>query len=250
MLRNLGERYPFLGIFNFRDLGGIPVSSISSTRLSRLYRSDSFNDSTDEDIELLLKVIGIRKIIDLRAKNEVTVLALTEKILISSVEYCHRPMNGGSIQVTERIEDILPSRYMSYLELCTESLVAAIHDLAATPNVPTVIHCRVGKDRTGVLVALVLSLIGVSADQICADYAKTALAVPKIRLQLAKSSFYATTLGNLPDEIFSAREDTMLRFLALVDEKYGSPLAWASSHGIDDQIIAQLIVNFTEMRVL
>ena len=242
----LSELYPFLGIYNFRDLGGIPIGTNSTTRLSKLYRSDSFDDATEEDIELLFNVIGVRRIIDLRASDEVASIAHSISVPIAGIEYCHRPMDSGQIQVTERIEDILPSRYMSYLEVCTESLVAAIQDLASTPHIPTVIHCRVGKDRTGVLVALVLSLIGVGADLVSADYAKTALAMPKIRIQLAGSSFYAKNLGNLPDEIYSARADTMLRFLALLDEKYGSPLEWALANGIHGDIISKLIANFTE----
>jgi protein tyrosine/serine phosphatase len=98
----------------------------------------------------------------------------------------------------------------------TSSFNLEFRDIAEEGEWRTVIHCRAGKDRTGVLIAVLLNLLGVSDEQIAEDYSLTGLAMPKIMNRLRQSSAYMENVKKLPDEMYSAKKETMLKFLELV----------------------------------
>jgi protein-tyrosine phosphatase len=117
---------------------------------------------------------------------------------------------------------------------------------------PTVFHCTAGKDRTGVLAALILSLVDVDDDEICDDYARTASVVPILRArfdQRTAGARVAAVNGGAPDEarlsamadeLLSARAETMHELLGIVRHRHGGAAAWAERNGFAASEIEQL----------
>src|SRR4029078_2117372 len=119
--------------------------------------------------------LGIRTVLDLRTRGE-----LTDHGRVPTEEmndaYRHLPLLD---EVWERdllvaemdAVEFLAGRYLAMLDQGSGSIVGALEMIADADRVPLVFHCSAGKDRTGVLAAVLLSVLGVSDDDIAADYA-------------------------------------------------------------------------------
>lgn len=240
------QAYIYHGLHNFRDIGGLPIGSNSVTRSSLLYRSDAFDDTSEDDADYLYNDLGIRRVIDLRSNNEIESFAEPSPLLKRGPLHLHRPIAGGAGSAIEDAGsgDLLPRRYLQYLEICNDSIISTIKDLADPEPPVTVVHCRAGKDRTGVLVAIVLSILGVDEETISRDYALTSIGMPRIMERLRESPLYSVNVERLPDEMYSAVEETMRKFLELVQAEHGTLENWALSHGVADHEIEQLKRNY------
>jgi protein tyrosine/serine phosphatase len=93
------------------------------------------------------------------------------------------------------------------------------------------VHCAAGKDRTGVVVALALSIAGVQRDAIVADYALTGERIGAILDRLRASVTYAKDVDRLADDAHRPRAQTMASFLAEIDRRYGGVDGWLVRHG-------------------
>src|ERR1700722_16459850 len=171
-----GRLLPLVGAYNFRDLGGYPTSDGGNTRWGRLYRSDTLHELTADDLEVL-RSIGLASVIDLRTQAEV---GRTGRGVLGAepIRYANLsvlPEEGGERQAApaDNINGVA-LRYLSYLDVGREALVESIRLMADPESYPLVFHCQAGKDRTGVLAALVLGCIGVDARTIVEDYVLTA----------------------------------------------------------------------------
>jgi hypothetical protein len=119
--------------------------------------------------------------------------------------------------------------YLRYLQRRPDSIVAALRAIAE-PDGATVVHCAAGKDRTGVVVALALTVAGVERAQIAADYAHTQSQIQAIVDHLSRSDLYGDEVER-PERIPPASEQNMLDVLAAIDEDYGGVPAWLAGHG-------------------
>jgi hypothetical protein len=106
-----------------------------------------------------------------------------------------------------------------------------------------VFHCTAGKDRTGVLAALVLGLVGVSNDDIVADYALTDDRMPMIMQRLRGGTGEVAggpadqPVPQVAPELATAKATAMSTFLEALGDRYGGPLGWAESAGLDDVVV-------------
>jgi protein tyrosine/serine phosphatase len=233
------ERFLVLaGAHNFRDLGGLPTVDGRRTRHRVLYRADGLGGLTAADVEAL-RDLGLKTVLDLRWADEVE---RDGRCPVESITYVNLPLFPNP---TERPPDS-PDRsidfggyYLWALELVPENAAEAFRTIASA-ELPLVFHCTAGKDRTGVLSALVLGCAGVTPEAIVEDYARTDERMEAIVAKLRANPAYGERIASIPAEVFSARPETMRRFLDLVEERYGGPRAWASSVGIDDSTIDAL----------
>jgi protein-tyrosine phosphatase len=108
--------------------------------------------------------------------------------------------------------------------------VAALRGIA-TAGGPALVHCAAGKDRTGVVVALALSVAGVRRDAIIADYAASAERVGQVMARLGAAPVYAAAIDGRPVLEHVPRAETMAAFLDQLDSRYGGTLAWLAGHG-------------------
>ena len=113
-----------------------------------------------------------------------------------------------------------------------QALVDAIEALAEPGRGAVVFHCAAGKDRTGVLAALVLAMLDVGYDDIVADYALTNLALPSILDRLAADPLHGAAVAQIPADRRTVRPEAMRRFLQLLDDTYGGARSWAESAGL------------------
>ena len=99
------------------------------------------------------------------------------------------------------------------------------------PQGPSIVHCAAGKDRTGVVIAIALHVIGVPRDTIVADYAATGERLEAILARLRSSTTYAQDLDSRPADSHMPHAYTMEKFLTILDERYDGPVGWLERHG-------------------
>ncbi|UKY48085.1 tyrosine-protein phosphatase [Streptomyces inhibens] len=229
----------FERLHNFRDLGGYRTRDGRTVRWGRLYRSDSLSKLQGADWDRFLS-LGIRTVIDLRYPWEIETKGRVpdaEGLAYANLSVEHRPYDQAEID-----PDLDPWRFLAdrYAEVAldgAEELRQAL-EIIVSESAPQVFHCASGKDRTGLLAGLVLSLLGVAEDAIAADFALTELATERLIADW-KAAHPDRTLkwpgyGRAPEEV-------MRLFLSDLTSTYGSVHDYALQHlGADETLVSQL----------
>ena len=215
----------FEGMVNFRDLGGLPADG-GVVRHGVLFRSDSLAYATKADATRLVHELGLATVIDLRGQYEVERLG-RGPLAETPVVYVSAPI----VDVSDA--DNLARHYLAMLDEKGGVLGGMIRLLAGAESLPAVFHCEAGCDRTGVLAAAVLGLLGVPDEEIAEDYALTAAAMPAIHARVRK---VARQLG-LPARPGVVVEWTpeahmMAEALRLARERWGGMRQWARLHAV------------------
>jgi protein-tyrosine phosphatase len=221
----LVERHIVLGgICNLRDLGGYPVGGGGNIRWRRVLRSDSLHDLNDSGIEALLDA-GLASVIDLRDASEIA-RQPNPFHAHRAVKYSHIPL-FAHLDLKEHlagaagVDDMLLGLYCEVLTQRQPALAEALAAIANAGPGAVLFHCTVGKDRTGVLAALVLAAVGASPEDIVADYALSAARIDRIRKRmLAKFSADGADIKSLLP-LFSSEPATMRGMLDFLDNRYG-----------------------------
>jgi protein-tyrosine phosphatase len=168
------ERHVMLdGCFNFRDLGSYRTSDGRWTRPQHLYRADGPHALTDADVTTL-RGLELSTVIDLRTVEEVEQRGCYTTVLSDVVEY-HLPMIDVLPDANELPAWVDPSvvarRYRDMLDSGHDSIAEILAVLSDPSAYPAMFHCSAGKDRTGLVAAVVLGIVGVPDATIVADYA-------------------------------------------------------------------------------
>lgn len=234
------------GCLNFRDLGGYRTRGGRRVRWGQLYRSDALHDMTKEDVWRVREELGVRAVLDLRSSAEVTIDGLGP-LVAPPVSYHHVPLfDGGESNVEpEELPRDLGHQYFLLLRAASRSVARAIEIVAHTSE-PAVFHCAAGKDRTGLVAAVLLGLLGVEEADIVEDYVFTSRNLERIIQRLRRSASYRTVLERLPPETLHAEPKSMVSFLARVREAYGSIRSFALARGLDDETLARLEARLLE----
>jgi protein-tyrosine phosphatase len=172
----------FERLHNFRDVGGYPGEGGRPVRGGRLYRSDSLGKLRGED-EDRFRALGIGTVIDLRYDWEIAAKGRVPEapgLRYHNLSIEHRPYDQAALGPEVETGRFLADRYAEVAHDGADELRRALEVIADEGSGPVVFHCASGKDRTGLLAALVLSLLGVAEDDIVADFALTALATERL----------------------------------------------------------------------
>ncbi len=137
-------------------------------------------------------------------------------------------------------------RYLWYLESGREAFVAAIEMATEPQSYPLVFHCTAGKDRTGVLAALILDALGVRREVIVEDYMLTETRMDLIRARLRRDPVWGDRIDQIPRSRLSVQEGTMERFLAELHSRYGGSRQWALAAGIPRRRLDQMATLLLE----
>jgi len=223
------------GAVNVRDLGGLPLAGGGATRPGVLVRADNLQGLSVRDVEAL-EALPVKLVVDLRTGEEIQLEGPGP--LVGRIEHRNRslhPEDGErtDVYVDDRDEARLVRMYMRYLRDRPDSVVAALRDVAYGDGA-AIVHCAAGKDRTGIVVALALSAIGVERNAIVADYAATGERLKAILARLKSSPTYAEDLEGVDDDVHVPRPETMHRVLSLVDDRHGGPAGWLRANGFAD----------------
>jgi protein-tyrosine phosphatase len=218
------------GAVNFRDLGGHRTPS-GAVRGGRVFRSASLAYLDPEEAAQLAREAGIEVVLDLRSDQEVEERPLTT-IEQAGVTVHRIPVLDGLHADAESFEwqDLtLVGLYQLMLERCADGFVAATRMVADSSHHPLVFQCAAGKDRTGVLAALVLATLGVDEESIVSDYTRTAEVIDVIRQRDAA----LRRDREVPERFLSVDAETMRALLAGLRDEYGSVTGYLDAHGLE-----------------
>ena len=245
----LDRHYPFEGCFNFRDIGGYRNQEGKTIKKGLYFRTGRQDRMTKRDLEQLSD-LQISTQIDLRKPDEVLDQGRgpLESMGANYINIAVIP-EGGSDQLSKLVGDtgISGKRYLGYLEFGPTSWLRLFGILADQENLPVVLHCTAGKDRTGVSTAFLLSVLGVNRDVIEADYLLTNLDTER------QADFIESTVG-YPDgydreSMITAAgvpKDAMKDFLDGVESKWGSAVEYLKKIGVTEEQMEMVRNNFLE----
>lgn len=235
MTRNLS----FASTFNFRDVGGYPAADGRIVAWRRLFRADSLHRLDDGDREAFA-ALGVRTVVDLRRPREVDRDGRVHDY--DGLDYRHiylEHQDWDEIEYDERTgaDRFLADRYLELAEQARDGIGAALATVADPDAAPVVVHCVAGKDRTGVVCALTLSLLGVSDEDIAADY----------ELSTAASRRFTDWVRvQYPDQpalhrpYFDSPAAAMTMFLTELRARHGSVESYAHQTGLTPQNLTTL----------
>ena len=245
------RRVAFEGAVNFRDIGGYPASPGRRLRWRRIYRSDNLGGLTEADV-LRLSELGLRTLIDFRLPSERRRLPnrLPPGSALTSVEIGFIPegtidMLRGVVDGTLSLRDVEARVTEQYRRFATEHNAEygrALRYLLDERNLPLLLHCTSGKDRTGYAVALVLMAVGTPRETIVEDYVLT----NSFKRDIAHM-FGAATAPDVANLIMSAQAKYLEAAFERIDGRYGSTDAYlARGLGLTDAERARLVETLTE----
>jgi protein tyrosine/serine phosphatase len=231
------------GLVNARDLGGLTTHDGSHIARGRVIRAESLAYLAAQGERDLIELVDPRTVLDLREYPESRNGSYT--LTACSAQVVNLPMRPLAAITEEEIAAGQPTTlvedYLGQLEVNIDALAEAVRVIADPRNHPVVVHCTSGKDRTGVLTALVLCLVGVPDGQIAEDYALTARVIPVLIDRVRQiRAFTENGLAMAPEWVFSADAETMLAFLEGLRQRHGGPDGWAARAGLPASISESL----------
>jgi len=230
---------PFDGCVNFRDLGGYPAADGRRVAWRRLFRADGLGSLSEADREAV-SALGLATVIDLRTVDE-AIHRGRFPIEQVPVRYLEFPL----LDVLPTPEELpgwgeaayIAGRYRQMVDDGRGALCGAIEALAAPGALPAVFHCSAGKDRTGVLSALVLAFLGVPDEVIVADYTLSAAAMGGLfeRLKTDYPDAVAEVERYAP-AVLHVVPETMEAFLGALRDEHGTYEGLADALGVREAV--------------
>jgi protein tyrosine/serine phosphatase len=243
------------GACNARDLGGLPTVDGRVTRTGVLLRADNRQDLTARDVEELSHR-GLGTVLDLRTTAEIELLG-PGPLHGTPVKHLHLDLIPHGFEGRSVLERTIPDEnapehavdhlYFDYVRDAPDAVATALRTIADPHSGAVLVHCAAGKDRTGVLVALALELVGVRRDAIIADYARTDERIERIVERLMSTPVYSEHATGRTLDSFRPHVWNMERFLDRVDREYGGVHGLAMSVGVDEETVARLSRRLLEV---
>jgi protein-tyrosine phosphatase len=224
------------GGYNVRDLGGYLTGDGRVTRWRSLIRAGNLDKVTPQAQQQLLDY-GVKTVIDLRDEWEVRefpdVFAQSSIIRYQNVPFLEN--NLGTNPAWEA-----DTQFYSDLHVLYEKTIGAVVAAVADSTFPTIFHCYAGKDRTGIVAALLLGSIGVSDALISEDYALTGVQITHLIAQWRDDALlHGRDMGRFECEVGSDSQ-TMLHTLAYLRDQYGGVVSYLHRCGVTDAQLSRL----------
>jgi protein-tyrosine phosphatase len=225
------EPDPFAGLpvhHNLRDLGGLSTSDGRRVRRGLLFRGASLHRLRPAQLALLAP-LGLRTAIDLRTSAETEGGSFPDR----AATVHGLPIFERSPEFPAAVDDpavTLTETYLWMLEQGRETIPRIFTLLTEPTTYPTVIFCAAGKDRTGIVCALVLDQLGVDRAEIAADYALSD--APAQALRRRRVELGAVQQALVPAGIYRAPDRAILGFFDAVQARFGSPDDYLAGLGL------------------
>ncbi len=234
------------GTYNIRDLGGYTTPSGKQTKQRFLIRSGNL-DKVPISSQQQLLTYGIRTVIDIRdeweAKHYPNVFAND-----MHVRYLNVPLIGDALSNNAEWQNAsehvwLLELYIQYIERCKHQ-INAIFRAFAESEAAIIFHCHAGKDRTGIITALLLSCIGVADAAIATDYSLSSQQISHLTEEWrAYAVQQSRDMAQFEDKVAS-KPETILELLNYIRTNYGSSADYLRDCGLVDNTLKQLQHHF------
>ncbi len=222
----------------------------------RLLRSENLQELSPADVSRLVDEMGLTTVVDLRSTNEVAIEGPAPLDALPGVRHAHHPVLREFLDVSDTVkaalltesidadrerypDDPMCGHYLGYLENRPEEVVGALRTITTAPGA-AIVHCAAGKDRTGVVVALALTVAGVEPAAIVEDYMATDDRLEAIVERLSRSRMYAGDITSRPIKAHAPRAETMKAFLEQLTVRYGGLDAWLAANGFGADEVSAL----------
>lgn len=220
------RRIDLPGLFNLRDLGGYPTPN-GIVPWRTLFRSDALNQLDGAGIAAVA-ALGLRTIVDLRTHVETEIAP--SPLDQFAARHSHVSILGGDMQSLPLALDAI---YRYVVDQCGEAIADAIRPLCAAQAFPALVHCSAGKDRTGIVIGMILALVGVPDEVIAADYAVSASYLDPLHSPAIGQLQAGTGLGDkLTSELLTSPPQLILDVLARARAAHGSVGGYLRAHGL------------------
>jgi protein-tyrosine phosphatase len=230
------RRIELAGLSNLRDVGGYPAAG-GEVRWRTLYRSDALH-RLDADGVAVVAGLGLRTIVDLRTHAETEIAPTGQDQL--AARSTHISILGGGDSL-ESLPLELDAIYRYIIDQRGDEIAAAIGVLCADGALPGLVHCSAGKDRTGIVVALILAVLGVPDELIAADYALSSVCLDPGRTPVIGRIAEDTRLGDkLTAGLLASPPALISSVLGRVRAAGGSVDGYLISHGLSPADLSSL----------
>jgi protein-tyrosine phosphatase len=228
------------GCLNVRDLGGFRVDG-GETRFGSIVRADSISQLTPAGWQALADY-GVRTVLDLRGDHEreddppreLPVEVRHVPFMEASEEEWNEIAKELEALVSQPVPVATRDAYLIFLERFRPNVGAAVKAVAHAPEGAIVVHCVGGKDRTGLLTALLLYLAGVPVDQIAADYA-----LSEDRLRPRHDKWIGAAQSDAErkqlERIAQCPPEAIVQVFAELERRYGSVEDYLRAAGVSDE---------------
>lgn len=229
------RRFCFENAKNIRDLGGFPTTDGKITKYGILLRSEELCSLTLSEKELLFQY-GIRKVIDFRNASECYLKQHSLKNY-KNIVYKNIPLFTDKTVPSINLETNWKMAYVDIVENHSLWIKSILDEILQTKNA-VLFNCTTGKDRTGVIAALLLEIVHTCRDDIYADYAVSQLYLKQKYYSLIENLNYCENKeGILKKPFFSTNPENIQYLLEYIDAKYGSLSDYLSYIGIEKKAI-------------
>jgi protein tyrosine/serine phosphatase len=234
------------GAVNVRDLGGMPTTDGGKIADGRLLRGDNLDSLSPADVDRLVTELGLATVVDLRSTQEHEAAGLGPLAAVAAVRHVRLSLLPEVGVLADTLAGTLEARstralarypadvrcgfYLGYLDDRPAEIVSALRAIASSPG-PALVHCAAGKDRTGVVVALALSVAGAEPSAISADYAASAERIDAILARLRGQTAYAEGVERSHPLDQTPQAATMDAFLSELNAGHGGAEGWLAGHG-------------------
>ncbi|HVE74813.1 MAG TPA: tyrosine-protein phosphatase [Mycobacteriales bacterium] len=236
------------GAVNARDLGGLPTADGGQTARGVVIRADNLQGLSERDVDRLVHELRVDTVVDLRTPAEVAHEGPGPLRSVPAVRHVELNLIPNWDPMDVRAERVIPDEeraqrdvsphYLGYLHEAPGAVIGALRALVDGEGA-ALVHCAAGKDRTGVVCALALSLVGVSRDDVVEDYLLTVERIEAIRDRLAASPTYAEEMARRSLAELTPHEKSIRKFLERLDY-LGGPEGWARASGLTDRDVDRL----------
>ncbi|WP_223297484.1 tyrosine-protein phosphatase [Catenulispora acidiphila] len=241
------RRIPLAGTFNLRDVGGYPAAG-GTVRAGLLLRGDALH-RLDDSARATLAGLPVRTVVDLREDFEARLSP--DALDGTGIAVLRLPVFRFTGDSFGKSPEDLKTVYDHMVDDCGEVLAAAVAHVATATAHPILVHCSAGKDRTGVVVAIILSLLGVSDEVIAEDYHLTSAYLAEEFTQAVEQLQAATGLGQrLNGQALACPPELILATLERMRASHGSIEGYLLAHGLTAQLVAELRRSLIEPLVV
>lgn len=226
------RRIELPGVLNLRDVGGYPVAGGGSVRWRSLFRSDALHGLDPAGVAALAG-LGVKTVVDLRTQAELDVAP--------------SPL-AGRVTHLPLIEDLqalpapeLAAVYRYVTDERGDAIAAAVGELTSDDAFPALVHCTAGKDRTGIVVALILAVLEVPDEVIAADYALSAIHLERGQTPVIGQLRASTGLDEeLTRALLASPPELILGVLDRIRAVAGSAEGYLRAHGLSSEALTSL----------